>query len=129
MVVTGGSRGIGAATSRLGAARGYRIAVGFHANGAESEAYAAAKAGINAFTIGVARELAEEGIRINAVSPGVIDTDQYVGLNPERKKGLLESIPLKRMGQAEEVAEAILWLLSAQASYVTGSILAVNGGR
>lgn len=242
MVVTGGSRGIGAATCRLGAARGYRVAVGFHANGAEAEtvvreihqtggeaktfpldvadpdsverffadidrdmgrpqalvngagmtgavcgildlapdiagqvigvnllgtlycvraaalrmsrtrggagggivnisseaakfggnrlsAYASAKAGINAFTVGVARELAEEGIRINAVSPGVIGTDRHAGLSPERREGLVGTIPLKRMGKAEEVAEAILWLLSEQASYVTGSILAVNGGR
>jgi len=242
MVVTGGSRGIGAATSRLGATRGYRVAVGFHANGAEAEAvvrgihqtggeakafpldvadpasverffadidrdmgrpqalvngagmtgracgilnltpdiagqvigvnllgalycvraaalrmsatrggaggaivnissetarfggnrmsaYASAKAGINALTVAVARELAEEGIRINAVSPGVIDTGQNADLSPEPREHLVKSIPLKRMGQAEEVAEAILWLLSEQASYVTGSILPVNGGR
>ncbi|MEC7788680.1 MAG: SDR family NAD(P)-dependent oxidoreductase [Chloroflexota bacterium] len=242
MVVTGGSRGIGAATSFLGAARGYRVAIGFHESGAEAEtvvrgihqaggkakafpldvadpgsverffseierdmgqpqalvngagitggvcgvldlnpdiigevvavnllgtfycmraaalrmsrarggsggaivnisseaarfggncmsAYASAKAGINTLTVAVARELAGDGIRINAVSPGVIDTDQNADLSPDGRESLVGSIPLKRMGQPEEVAEAILWLLSGQASYVTGSILSVNGGR
>ena len=242
MVVTGGSRGIGAATSLLGATRGYRVAVGFHKNRSEAEAivrkidevggeakafpldvadpasvkkffsdidrdlgepqalvngagitggmcsilnlnsdiieqvisvnllgtfycireaalrmsraqggvggaivnisseaakfggncmsaYASAKAGVNTLTVAVARELAEEGIRINAVSPGVIDTDQNAGLSPEHREALAGSIPLKRMGRSEEVAEAILWLLSGHASYVTGSILSINGGR
>ena len=92
-------------------------------------AYAAAKAGVNTLTIGAARELAEDGIRINAVSPGVIDTDQHAGQTPERLAGLLSSIPLKRMGRAEEVAQAIMWLLSDEASYTTGSILSVHGGR
>jgi len=242
MVVTGGSRGIGAATSFLGATRGYRVAIGFHKSGAEAEtvvrrihqaggeakaflfdvadpasverffseidrdmgqpqalvngagitggvcgildlnpdligevvgvnllgtfycmraaalrmsrarggvggaivnisseaarfggncmsAYASAKAGINTLTVAVARELAGDGIRVNAVSPGVIDTDQNAGLSPEHREALAGSIPLKRMGRSEEVAEAILWLLSGHASYVTGSILSINGGR
>jgi NAD(P)-dependent dehydrogenase (short-subunit alcohol dehydrogenase family) len=92
-------------------------------------AYAAAKAGISTMTIALARELAAEGIRINAVSPGVIDTDQHAGQSAERIAGLLDSIPLKRMGRADEVAEAIMWLLSEKSSYVTGSILSINGGR
>lgn len=92
-------------------------------------AYAAAKAGISTLTIAAARELAEEGIRVNAVSPGVIDTDQHAGQSGERIAGLLNSIPLKRMGLAEEVAEAVIWLLSDKSSYVTGSVLSVNGGR
>jgi NAD(P)-dependent dehydrogenase (short-subunit alcohol dehydrogenase family) len=92
-------------------------------------AYAAAKAGVNTLIIGAARELAEEGIRVNAVSPGVIDTDQHAGEIAERNAALVQSIPMKRMGRAEEVAEAVLWLLSDEASYVTGSVLSVTGGR
>jgi NAD(P)-dependent dehydrogenase (short-subunit alcohol dehydrogenase family) len=96
-------------------------------------AYAAAKAGVSTLTVALARELADEGIRVNAVSPGVIDTDQHAGQgtnqDAERRAGLVASIPLKRMGQAEEVAQAILWLLSDEASYVTGSVLSINGGR
>jgi NAD(P)-dependent dehydrogenase (short-subunit alcohol dehydrogenase family) len=91
--------------------------------------YAAAKAGVGTFTIAAARELAVEGIRINAVSPGVIDTDQHAGNDAQRNATLLASIPLKRMGTAEEVARAILWLLSDEASYLTGSIVPINGGR
>ena len=91
--------------------------------------YAAAKAGVSTFTIAVARELAAEGIRVNAVSPGVIDTDQHAGNDAQRRADLLASIPLKRMGTAEEVAQAVMWLLSDDASYVTGSILPINGGR
>lgn len=91
--------------------------------------YAAAKAGVSTFTIAVARELAAEGIRVNAVSPGVIDTDQHAGNDAQRTASLLASIPLKRMGTAEEVAQAIIWLLTEEASYVTGSILPINGGR
>lgn len=92
-------------------------------------AYAAAKAGVNTFTIAAARELAPEGIRVNAVSPGVIDTEQHAGQPAERILGLVESIPMKRMGRAAEVAQAVLWLLSEEASYVTGSLLSVTGGR
>jgi NAD(P)-dependent dehydrogenase (short-subunit alcohol dehydrogenase family) len=92
-------------------------------------AYAAAKAGVSTLTVALARELADEGVRVNAVSPGVIDTDQHVGHDADRKAGLIASIPLKRMGRAEEVAQAILWLLSDEACYVTGSILSINGGR
>lgn len=97
--------------------------------GNQLAAYAAAKAGVNTFTVAIARELAPEGIRVNAVSPGVIDTDQHAGISSQRRTDLLASIPLKRMGKPEEVAEAVLWLLSDEASYVTGSILSINGGR
>jgi len=92
-------------------------------------AYAAAKAGVNAMTIGIARELAPEGIRINAVSPAIIDTDQHAGLTPEHRAEIERGLPMGRMGTAEEVAETILWLLSDQASYITGAIVPVHGGR
>ncbi len=91
--------------------------------------YAASKAGINAMTVGVARELASEGIRLNAVSPGVIDTDQQANVPEERRVSLLSTIPAGRMGRPEEVAKAVLWMLSEEASYVTGVILTVAGGR
>jgi NAD(P)-dependent dehydrogenase (short-subunit alcohol dehydrogenase family) len=92
-------------------------------------AYAAAKAGLHTLTVSLARELAPEGIRVNAVSPGVIATDQQRGLPPQRLAGLQASLPLGRMGEPEEVAEAIMWLLSDSASYVTGAVLSVSGGR
>lgn len=91
--------------------------------------YAASKAGVVAMTIGVARELAAEGIRLNAVSPGVIDTDQQADVPEARRISLLSSIPMGRMGHPEEVAKAVLWLLSDESSYVTGTILTVAGGR
>lgn len=91
--------------------------------------YAAAKAGVSTMTIGLARELASEGIRVNAVSPGVIDTEQHGPMDADRRAGLVNSIPMGRMGRPEEVAECVLWLLSDSASYVTGAILSVHGGR
>jgi NAD(P)-dependent dehydrogenase (short-subunit alcohol dehydrogenase family) len=88
--------------------------------------YAAAKAAINTFTIGFAREVAAYKVRINAISPGVIDT----GVHPqERLQKLQDSIPMGRMGTAEEVAASIAWLLSDEASYVSGSIMSVAGAR
>ena len=74
-------------------------------------------------------DVAKEGIRVNAVSPGVIHTDQYDLSDPLRVKYLESAIPLGRIGAPEEVAEAILWLISEQASYITGTILPVAGGR
>ena len=92
--------------------------------------YAAAKAAIDAFTIGLAQEVAEEGIRVNAVSPGVIYTDIHAsGGEPGRVDRVKASVPMRRGGTADEVANAILWLLSDEASFVTGSILDVTGGR
>lgn len=91
--------------------------------------YAASKAGINAMTVGVARELAPEGIRLNAVSPGVIETDQQANVPETRRTSLLSTIPMGRMGHPEEVAKAMLWLLSDESSYVTGTVLTVAGGR
>jgi NAD(P)-dependent dehydrogenase (short-subunit alcohol dehydrogenase family) len=92
--------------------------------------YAASKGAIDSFTIGLAREVATEGIRVNAVSPGLTDTDIHTASGePGRLQRLMSTIPMHRAGQPEEIAEAVLWMLSPAASYVTGSILAVGGGR
>jgi NAD(P)-dependent dehydrogenase (short-subunit alcohol dehydrogenase family) len=92
--------------------------------------YAASKGAVNSFTVGLAREVAEEGIRVNAVAPGLIDTDLHADNGaPDRLERFRPMIPMKRAGTAEEVAEGVLWLLSEGASYVTGSILEMGGGR
>jgi NAD(P)-dependent dehydrogenase (short-subunit alcohol dehydrogenase family) len=92
--------------------------------------YAATKGAIDSFTIGLAREVATEGIRVNAVAPGLIETDLHAtNGEPGRIQRMTPSIPMRRAGQPEEVAEAALWLLSPAASYVTGTILNVGGGR
>ena len=92
--------------------------------------YAASKGAIDSFTVGLAREVAAEGIRVNAVRPGVIDTEIHAsGGQPERAQQLAAFIPMQRAGTAEEVASAILWLLSSGASYTTGALLDVGGGR
>jgi NAD(P)-dependent dehydrogenase (short-subunit alcohol dehydrogenase family) len=92
--------------------------------------YAASKGAIDTMTIGLAREVAHEGIRVNAVRPGLIDTDMHSsGGEPGRIERLKSSVPLQRGGTAEEVARAILWLLSDEASYTTGSFIDVSGGR
>jgi NAD(P)-dependent dehydrogenase (short-subunit alcohol dehydrogenase family) len=92
--------------------------------------YAASKGAINSFTIGLAREVAAEGIRVNAVAPGLIETDLHAANGePGRLKRLMPTIPMARAGMPEEVAEAVLWLLSPASSYVTASILEIGGGR
>ena len=92
--------------------------------------YAAAKGAIDAFTIGLAKEVAAEGIRVNAVRPGLIETDIHAsGGLPNRVQDLQHLVPMQRGGSAEEVAQAILWLLSDAASYTTMSLLDVSGGR
>lgn len=92
--------------------------------------YAAAKGAIDSFTIGLAKEVAAEGIRVNAVRPGLIYTDIHaMGGEPGRVDRLKNSVPMQRGGQPEEVAKAILWLLSDDASYSTGTLLDVSGGR
>ncbi|UVM68703.1 SDR family oxidoreductase [Pseudomonas sp. B21-009] len=92
--------------------------------------YAASKGALDTFTVGLAKEVAGEGVRVNAVRPGYIFTDFHaLSGDPQRVSKLEPGIPMGRGGQAEEVAEAILWLLSDQASYSTGSFLDLGGGR
>ena len=92
--------------------------------------YAAAKGAIDSFTVGLAKELALEGIRVNAVRPGIIATDIHAsGGQPDRAREMAPMVPVQRAGSAEEVAQAIVWLLSDNASYTTASIVDVTGGR
>lgn len=92
--------------------------------------YAATKGAVDSMTAGLSKELAGQGVRVNAVSPGLIDTDIHAsGGQPDRLARLGPSVPIGRPGTAEEVAEAIVWLLSDAASYVTGANLRVGGGR
>jgi NAD(P)-dependent dehydrogenase (short-subunit alcohol dehydrogenase family) len=92
--------------------------------------YAASKGAIDTLTIGLSKEVAGEGVRVNAVAPGLIDTDIHAsGGQPDRVARMRSAIPMGRHGTAEEVADAILYLLSEQASYVTGTIMRISGGR
>ena len=92
--------------------------------------YAASKGAIDSFTIGLGYEVAGEGIRVAAIRPGLIDTEIHAsGGDPDRVHRLVHMVPMKRVGSAEEVANAIVWLMSDDASYVTGTILDVSGGR
>ncbi|MEJ2762188.1 MAG: SDR family oxidoreductase [Gammaproteobacteria bacterium] len=92
--------------------------------------YAASKGAIDTFTHGLALEVAEEGIRVNAVRPGIIDTEIHAsGGEPDRIQRVKDKVPMKRAGMPEEVAGAILWLLSGEASYTTGAVIDVAGGR
>ncbi|MCC2674387.1 MAG: fabG 9 [Ramlibacter sp.] len=92
--------------------------------------YAAAKGAIDVMTIGLAKEVGNEGIRVNAVRPGLIETDIHAsGGLPHRVRDLQHLVPMQRGGSAEEVAQAIVWLLSAEASYTTMSLVDVSGGR
>lgn len=144
LVVTGGSRGIGSflcareAIRRMsthhGGQGGAIVNVSSIASrlGAPNEYvdYAAAKGAIDSFTIGLAKEVAAEGIRVNAVRPGVIYTEIHAsGGEPDRVERVKASVPMQRGGEAEEVARAVLWLLSDDASYSTGTLLDVTGGR
>ena len=92
--------------------------------------YAAAKGAIDVFTMGLAKEVALEGIRVNAVRPGIIATELHAsGGTPDRAKQMAPMVPMQRAGSAEEVAEAIVWLMSEQSSYTTGAVIDVTGGR
>lgn len=108
---------LGSAASKLGAANQYVD-------------YAAAKGAIDTMTVGLAREVATEGVRVNAIRPGIIETEIHAsGGTPERVAEITPSLPMKRPGTADEVAKAIKWLLSDESSYTTGAILDVSGGR
>jgi NAD(P)-dependent dehydrogenase (short-subunit alcohol dehydrogenase family) len=92
--------------------------------------YAASKGAIDSFTIGLGHEVAGEGIRVAAIRPGLIDTEIHAsGGDPDRPHRLSSSVPMKRVGTADEIANAIVWLISDEASYVTSAILDVSGGR
>jgi NAD(P)-dependent dehydrogenase (short-subunit alcohol dehydrogenase family) len=117
LLITGASRGIAAAAARGGGAGQYVD-------------YAASKGAIDTFTIGLANEAAAEGIRVNAVRPGITNTEIHAsGGQPDRAWQLAPQIPMQRPGTAEEIAHAIVWLLSDDASYTTGALLDVGGGR
>jgi NAD(P)-dependent dehydrogenase (short-subunit alcohol dehydrogenase family) len=92
--------------------------------------YAASQGAVDAMTIGLAKEVAREGVRVNAVRPGLIETDIHASSGqPDRIERLKEAVPMGRGGRPEEVAEAILWLASDQSSYVTGTFIDVTAGR
>ncbi len=92
--------------------------------------YAASKGAVDSFTLGLAREVAPEGVRVNAVSPGMIDTEIHAAAGlPDRAAKAAPSIPMRRVGSAEEVAEAVIWLLGDGASYCAGTIVDITGGR
>ena len=92
--------------------------------------YAAAKGAIDVFTMGLAKEVALEGIRVNAVRPGIIETDIHAsGGTPDRAKQMAPLVPMQRAGSADEVAQAIVWLMSNESSYTTGAVIDVTGGR
>lgn len=118
---TGGTGGVivnvGSAASRLGSANEYVD-------------YAATKGAIDTFTVGLAHEVADKGIRVNAVRPGLIDTEIHAsGGQPDRIARLADRIPMQRGGTASEVADTIMFLIGDQSSYVTGALLDVSGGR
>lgn len=92
--------------------------------------YAATKAAVDALTVGLAKELGPDGIRVNAVAPGVVDTEMHATMGaPDRARRVAGTVPLRRAGRAEEIAAAVAWLMSPDASYTTGTVLRVAGGR
>ncbi len=121
-------------STRRGGAGGVIVNVGSAAarlgSPGEYVDYAASKGAIDTMTIGLAKEVAQEGIRVNCVRPGIIDTDIHAsGGQPDRAERLASLVPMQRPGEAGEIAAAIVWLCSDAASYVTGALLDVSGGR
>jgi 3-oxoacyl-[acyl-carrier protein] reductase len=112
---------------RRGAIINLTSVVGEMGNGGQA-AYSASKAGLIGLTKSVARELASRGIRVNAVSPGFINTDMTAKVAPEAREKMLEGVPLQRLGTPEDVANAVVFLASDLAGYITGEVLKVNGG-
>jgi NAD(P)-dependent dehydrogenase (short-subunit alcohol dehydrogenase family) len=101
-----------------------------HGSPGEYVHYAASKGAIDTFTVGLAKEVTDDGIRVNAVRPGLINTEIHASSGiPDRLARITPLVPMKRVGTADEVAAAVLWLLSDAASYITGAILDVSGGR
>jgi len=90
--------------------------------------YAASKAGVAAFTKSLAKELAGKGVTVNAVAPGFIETEMVEGIPEKVRQKLLDQIPLKRFGRADEVARSVVYICSADGDYITGSELSINGG-
>lgn len=90
--------------------------------------YSASKGGINSFTKALAKEIASSGIRVNAISPGVIETDMNKFLSPEEKKDLLQEIPMGKLGKAEDIAKLVVFLSSENSNYITGQVITVDGG-
>ncbi|WP_424215231.1 SDR family NAD(P)-dependent oxidoreductase [Streptomyces sp. BI20] len=92
--------------------------------------YAASKAAVDTLTMGLAKELGPEGVRVNAVAPGLVDTDMHAAMGaPDRAERMAPGIPLRRAGEPSEIAAAVAWLLSEESSYTTGAVLRVAGGR
>jgi NAD(P)-dependent dehydrogenase (short-subunit alcohol dehydrogenase family) len=125
---------IGRMSSRTGGAGGAIVNVSSRAavlgGAGEWVHYAASKAAIDIFTVGLAREVGAEGIRVNAVRPGLIDTEIHAGAGaPDRLEKLIVNVPAGRIGTPDEVAATILWLLSPQAAYVSGALVDVSGAR
>ena len=112
---------------RLGRIVNMASVVGLMGNAGQAN-YAAAKAGVIGFSKSVAKELASRGITVNMVAPGFIGTDMTAVLSDKTKEAMVESIPLKRMGTPEDVAAAVLFLVSNEASYITGQVINVDGG-
>ncbi len=101
--------------------------VGLHGNPGQAN-YAASKAGIIGLSKSMAKEVASRGIRVNCLAPGFIDTEMTTALNEQIRKSLLEIIPLNRFGQPDDVAEAVLFLSSDNAAYITGQVISIDGG-
>jgi 3-oxoacyl-[acyl-carrier protein] reductase len=112
---------------RAGAIINMASVVGIHGNGGQAN-YAASKAGLIALTKSLALEFAGRNLRVNAIAPGFIESDMTTALSPDAREQLLEHIPFKRIGKPEDIAQAALFLASDAAAYITGQVLAVDGG-